>query len=102
MTTTASVIPSLWLTANEIDDLCDGLRRNHDRLAFLKSLGLSVKEKPNGHPLLLRSNVEIVLGGVASQKTGRSRQPGEAVPDRAALVEHLKAKNGKKEKKQSA
>lgn len=97
-----TTITSLWLTTSEIDDLCDGLRRNHDRLVFLKSLGLSVKEKPNGHPLLLRSNVEAVLGGVPSQKTGRSRQSGEAIPDRAALVEHLKEKNGKKEKKQSA
>ncbi len=95
---------SMWLTAAEIDDLCQGLKRNGDRLAYLKRLGLNVKEKPNGAPLLLRSNVEAVLGGVSSTPKGaRAGQPAEAEPDRAALIAHLGGeKNGPQKKKQSA
>lgn len=32
------------------------------RCRFLRSLGLTVNRKPNGNPLVTRSNVETVLG----------------------------------------
>jgi hypothetical protein len=89
---------TMWLSTIEIDDICDGLKRNHERLIFLKSLGLAVKEKPNGSPLLLRSNVESVLGG-GPPKAGRVATSSDSVPDRAALMAHLEARNGKKEKR---
>jgi hypothetical protein len=74
----------LWLTNTEIDDLCEGLQRKAERLIFLRGLGLNVKTKPNGEPLVMRSNLEAVLGG--SPAAGRATVPSTAAqPDAAGL-----------------
>ncbi len=52
-----------WLTDPETDDLCAPLTRNSAKVGYLRRLGLEVRVKPNGRPLVLRSNVEAVLGG---------------------------------------
>jgi hypothetical protein len=76
-----------WLTDAEADALCDGLRQNAAKLKYLRGLGLAVREKPNGRPLVLRSNVEEVLGGLPGRK--RAKVPAAhppAQPDAAGLV----------------
>lgn len=75
-----------WLADNEVDALCDPLRQNAAKVKYLKGLGLAVREKPNGRPLVLRSNVEDVLGGLPGkrQKVKPVRQPVQ--PDAAGLV----------------
>lgn len=80
-----------WLSDEEISDLCEGCKRNHERLRYLRGLGLIVKVKPNGAPLVLRSNVEAVLGGVPTKMV----QSQSAEPNRAALIALLGGKHGK-------
>ncbi|MCW5648394.1 MAG: hypothetical protein KIS62_01475 [Ramlibacter sp.] len=67
-----------WLTDSEADDLCAPLTQNCAKVKYLRGLGLEVRTKPNGRPLVLRSNVEAVLGGSAlpgSAQTATARQP---------------------------
>lgn len=86
---------SIWLSDAQIDSMCEGIKRNHERLTYLRSLGLTVKEKPNGKPLVMISNVEAVLGGVPSSKPS-ANGAASAEPDRAALVAHVRKGHGKK------
>jgi hypothetical protein len=76
-----------WLTDDEVDAMCDGLRQCAAKVKYLKSLGLAVKQKPNGRPLVLRSNVEEVLAGQPDKR--KRTKPAErppAQPDVAGLV----------------
>lgn len=68
-----------WLTNQEIDDLCAPLKQRAAQVAYLKRLGLTVSTKPNGAPLVLRSNVEAALGSVAAVKQARNttREPNK-------------------------
>lgn len=61
-----------WLTPAEVDDLCAPLVQPAAQCRFLRELGLAVKVKPNGQPLVLRSNLETVLGGLPAP--GKKRQ----------------------------
>lgn len=56
--------PAPWLSDDEIDDLCSGLRRNDAKARHLRSLGIVVNLKPNGRPLVMRSHAEAVLSGM--------------------------------------
>lgn len=47
---------SAALTDDEIDALCAGLRQNAAKVRFLRRLGLRVERKPNGRPLVRRSD----------------------------------------------
>ncbi|MBK7017563.1 MAG: DUF4224 domain-containing protein [Sulfuritalea sp.] len=64
-----------WLTKDEIDDLCQPLTQAAAQIRFLRSLGLTVKTKPNGTPLVIRSHFEQVMNpaGKRSQRHGHSR-----------------------------
>ena len=76
-----------WLTDIEIDALCDGLVQPAAMCKYLKAQGLAVRRKPNGRPLVLRSNVEEVLGGLpAKRKPTRPAARPPAQPDAAGLV----------------
>lgn len=68
-----------WLTNQEIDDLCAPLKQRAAQVAYLKKLGLTVSTKPNGAPLVLRSNLEVVLGSVAAAKHAKNttREPNK-------------------------
>lgn len=76
-----------WLTDDEIADLCAPLTQPAAQARYLRGLGLTVKLKPNGRPLVLRSNVEATLGGLPAPTKGKHaspvRQPCQ--PDAAAL-----------------
>lgn len=74
-----------WLTDPETDDLCAPLTRNSAKVGYLRRLGLEVRIKPNGRPLVLRSNVEAVLGGhhQPGQRAGATSAPQ---PNVAGLV----------------
>jgi hypothetical protein len=81
-----------WLTPKEIADLCKPLKQAAAQIRFMRSLGLTVRTKPNGTPLVMRSHLEEVM-------THRAKpQPvGKAGPNRAALVAHFQ--QGKKPKR---
>lgn len=50
------------LTDLEIDQICDGLVQNYAKTKFLESLGLRVRKKPNGRPLVNRSHYDRIMG----------------------------------------
>ncbi len=68
-----------WLTNQEIADLCAPLKQYAAQVAYLKRLGLTVATKPNGAPLVMRSNMELVLGSVAKMKQTKTatREPNK-------------------------
>jgi len=49
---------STYLTDEEIDDVCQGLKQNAAKVRYLQMLGLHVQQKPNGKPLVLRRQLE--------------------------------------------
>ena len=56
------------LTDMEIDEICGGLIQNKAKIRFLQSLGLMVRRKPNGKPLVNRQHYQNVMtsGGANS------------------------------------
>lgn len=53
-----------WYTDQEIDDLCAGLTNNAAKVRYLRAQGLTVNQKPNGRPLVMRAHAEAVLSGL--------------------------------------
>lgn len=51
------------LTDKEIDNICEGLDQNAARVRFLRRMGLTVRQKPNGRPLVNRMHYDTVMGG---------------------------------------
>lgn len=78
-----------WLTEDEIADLCQPLTQAAAQIRFLRSLGLTVKTKPNGAPLLIRSHFEQVMN-----PQGKPKPPVRQGPN----WEGLMALNAKKRK----
>lgn len=81
--------PLPFLSDHELQALCEGLEQPAAQLRYLRRLGLHVERKPNGRPLLMRSELERVLGAGrmipandASQRTG-----GASGPDMGALLQ---------------
>lgn len=72
-----------WLTDDEIADLCAGLKQAAAQTRFLRQLGLNVRAKPNGRPLVMRTDFESLTTPTANKPTP---QRG---PNRAALVAHF-------------
>lgn len=46
------------LSDAEIDSICEGLTQNAAKVRFLQRLGLHVERRPNGRPLVARSEWE--------------------------------------------
>jgi hypothetical protein len=61
------------LTDAEIASICEPLKQSAAQCNFLVSLGLLVKTKPNGKPLVARSEFERVLGAGRFQGLPRPR-----------------------------
>jgi hypothetical protein len=76
-----------WLTDTEIDDRCEGKRQNAAKVRYLVSLGLTVRTKPNGKPIVERAHYEAVMAGLPSSK-GKPVRPARQAhqPDAAGLV----------------
>jgi hypothetical protein len=56
------------LTDAEIDSICDGYVQNAAKVRYLQSMGLTVRRKPNGRPLVNRNHYDAVLGAAQSQQ----------------------------------
>lgn len=74
-----------WLSVEEVDDLCAPLVQPHAKCRYLRSLGLTVKVKPNGQPLVMRSNMEAVLGGLPEPAT-KKRHATPPAPEQRQQV----------------
>jgi hypothetical protein len=61
-----------YLTDDEVDDICAGLKQNAAKVRFLQSLGLRVQRKPNGRPLVSRTQYDAM--------TGKTQAPAGAGP----------------------
>lgn len=63
------------LTDAEIDLICDGLVQHHARVRYLKRMGLTVRRKPNGKPLVNRAHYEAVMNGSPASRQPAARGP---------------------------
>lgn len=70
-----------WLSQAEVDDLCAPLTQPAAQIRYLRALGLAVRTKPSGAPLVLRSNIEQIMNPGGKPATSTRREP-----NRAALV----------------
>ena len=64
------------LTDSEIDAICDGLTQNAAKVNFLRKMGLVVRQKPNGRPLVNRAHYDAVTSG---QKQSKFSEPAWSV-----------------------
>lgn len=58
------------LTDDEIDRICGGLRQSAAKVRYLQGLGLTVRRKPNGRPLVARAHFDEVMA-----RTGQDQRP---------------------------
>ncbi len=72
-----------WLSDDELAALCEPLEQPAAQIRYLKRSGYHVTAKPNGRPLLMRSELERVAG---AGRLGLVSQNGAGQPDRAALM----------------
>jgi hypothetical protein len=63
------------LTDAEIDSICDGYIQNAAKVRFLRSMGLTVRVKPNGKPLVNRNHYDAVLGCAVQNHQSSSAGP---------------------------
>jgi hypothetical protein len=54
---------SLFLTNEEIAEICRPLKQPAAQIRYLRSLGIVVQAKPNGRPLVVRDHAAFVLSG---------------------------------------
>lgn len=68
-----------WLTQDEIDDLCTPLKQHAAQIRFMRDeLGLTVRTKPNGAPLVVRSHFEQVMNPAAKASNDLRPEPNWA------------------------
>ncbi|MCR5865215.1 DUF4224 domain-containing protein [Aquincola sp. J276] len=84
------------MTDDEIAELCAPLKAPSAQARCLSGLGLLVARKPNGRPLLMRSELERVLGAERFSTDGGRQAPREGEPDRARLIELFAARGAKR------
>lgn len=77
----------MFLTDDEIAQVCAPLRMPAAQLRYLKSLGVQALRKPNGRPLVARAEMERVLVG---RKPEPAQQHASNQPNRVGLVQLFK------------
>ncbi len=56
-----------FLTDPEIDEICSPLTQPAAQIRYLESIGLIVKRKPNGRPMVGRRHYEDMMSGKHSE-----------------------------------
>ena len=51
------------LPDDEVNSICAGLKRNDAKVRYLERLGLTVRIKPNGRPLINSKHYDAVMNG---------------------------------------
>lgn len=87
--------PLPWLTDAEIADLCKPLRRADAQTRYLEDLGLTVKHKPNGRPIVVRAHAMAVL----NPKPAEPAPATEPVPAAPTLAEFEDSPLGRAQKR---
>lgn len=74
-----------WLSEAEITDLCAGLKQSAAQIKYLRRIGLTVRFKPNGRPLVFRAELDSLV-------CPNSKKPAKREPNRLALINMGSAK----------
>ena len=67
-----------YLTDSEINEICDPLTQPHAQRRFLLNLGILVKKKPNGRPLVSRAEFERAMMNNPAKASEIGSQPNPA------------------------
>jgi hypothetical protein len=67
------------LTDDELDRICHPLVQNAAKVRYLESLGLTVKRKPSGRPLVNRAHYRRVRGGDPEPAIAGAQEPAWSV-----------------------
>ena len=78
-----------YLTDAEVKGMCEPIVQPAAQCRHLRALGLMVATKPNGRPLVLRTELERVLGAGRFAPLGADKA---TAPNVAALREHFNRK----------
>lgn len=76
-----------FLSDYELLKLCEPLTQPAAMVRYLKDQGFFVKRRPNGWPLISRTNFEAVMMGSAPSAAGGKATPG---PNAQALLDRFK------------
>lgn len=76
----------LYLTDTEVADICAPLKAAYAQCRYLERLGLVVKKKPNGRPLVARGEFERVMIG---RQPEQAQNAAAGQPNRVALLQLL-------------
>jgi hypothetical protein len=74
-----------WLSDAELAEMCAPLQQPAAQIRWLKRAGYHVERRPNGKPLLMRSELERVAGAARFGAPAQNAPGGQ--PDRAALLQ---------------
>jgi hypothetical protein len=83
-----------FLTEHELQAMCEGLSNSAAQVRYLQRLGLLVQRKPNGRPLLMRSEVERVLGAGRFEAQTQAGGHSASQPNRAGLLQLVQGRQG--------
>lgn len=61
------------LSDDEIVNICKPLTQGAAQCRFLRSLGLTVRRRPDGSPLVNRAHYDATMGGVGGARDKESR-----------------------------
>ena len=75
-----------WLGDDEVTALCSPLVLASARVRYLRKAGLHVTLKPNGHPVVMRTELERVFGAARLAASGAGHDVASS-PDVAGLQE---------------
>lgn len=75
---TATIQPP-YLTDAEVTGMCEPLVQPSAQCRHLRALGLMVTTKPNGRPLVLRTELDRVLGAGRFMQASKTDTPGPNV-----------------------
>lgn len=58
-----------------IDEACAGLTQGAAKVRYLRGLGLTVRTKPNGQPLVTQAHYDEVMGTQKATTTKQNKRP---------------------------
>ena len=79
-----------WLSDVEIAALCEPLEQAAAQIRWLTREGYHVSKKPNGKPLLMRTELERVSGAARMTAATGTAHNASRQPDAAALLHIIK------------
>lgn len=54
------------LTDEEVDSICAGLKQHEAKARYMRRMGVTVRKRPNGRPLVMRAEFERIMTGATS------------------------------------